>query len=327
MSEKFVLTFREIPTQPRRVRLVGALRFRLVSSCTRRAGDDLGLSVGRVHDMTLRRVVAVALTALACANAYLLPPLGRTLPSRTGQLSRAAVVLKKGRAQGGTPKISLRGRKKIYTARAKTDGLTQPSQGPKKRMPSLSSKRQWERHIALLDAGAQPWCVFARATGEAEWLDVGLVTHDAAVQNASAAGAVLLHKRLILKHAAQLYPLALGTAESIELGLCEQPKLAEPVEAVEGAEAVAAAKDAKAAAVTAMEAAAAATAEPLSADVHAAPREACGFAGKPDESSGQYWTDASPIPAQGMRQKGDASKKDTKSSVAQAFSESLGLRN
>ena len=70
----------------------------------------------------------------------------------------------------------------------------------------------------------------------------------------------MLHKRLILKHAAQLYPLALGTAESIELGLCEQPKLAEPVEAVEGAEAVAAAKDAKAAAVTAMEAAAAATA-------------------------------------------------------------------
>ena len=283
--------------------------------------------LGVAHEMTLRSVVAVALTALVCVNAYLLPPVGgSTRPSRTSQLSRAAVVLKKGRAQGGTPKISLR-RKKIYTARAKTDGLTQPSQGPKKRMPSLSSKRQWERHIALLDAGAQPWCVFARATGEAEWLDVGLVTHDAAVQNASAAGAVLLHKRLILKHAAQLYPLALGTAESIELGLCEQPKLAEPVEAVEGAEAGAAAKDAKAAAVTAMEAAAAATAEPLSADVHAAPREACGFAGKPDESSGQYWTDASPIPAQGMRQKGDASKKDTKSSVAQAFSESLGLRN
>ena len=278
--------------------------------------------------MTLRRAVAVALTALACANAYLLPPqISRTLPSRTSQLSRAAVVLKKGRAQGGTPKISLK-RKKIYTARSKTDGLTQPSQRPKKRMPSLSSKRQWERHIALLDAGAQPWCVFARATGEAEWLDVGLVTHDAAVQNASAAGAILLHKRLILKHAAQLYPLALGTAESIELGLCEQPKLAEPVEAVpEGAEAVAAAKEAKAAAVTAMEAEAAAAAEPLCADVHAAPREACGFAGKPDESSGQYWSDASPIPAQGMRQKGDASKKDTKSSVAQAFSESLGLRN
>ena len=279
-------------------------------------------------EMTLRSVVAVALTALVCVNAYLLPPVGgSTRPSRTSQLSRAAVVLKKGRAQGGTPKIALR-RKKIYTARSKTDGLTQPSQGPKKRMPSLSSKRQWERHIALLDAGAQPSCVFARATGEAEWLDVGLVTHDAAVQNASAAGAVLLHKRLILKHAAQLYPLALGTAESIELGLCEQPKLAEPLEAVaEGAEAVAAAKEAKAAAVTAMEAAAAAAAEPLSAQVHAAPREACGFAGKPDESSGQYWTDASPIPAQGMRQKGDASKKDTKSSVAQAFSESLGLRN
>ena len=141
--------------------------------------------------MTLRSVVAVALTALVCVNAYLLPPVGgSTRPSRTSQLSRAAVVLKKGRAQGGTPKISLRGR-------------TQPSQGPKKRMPSLSSKRQWERHIVLLDAGAQPWCVFARATGEAEWLDVGLVTHDAAVQNASAAGAVLLHKRLILKHAAQ----------------------------------------------------------------------------------------------------------------------------
>ena len=194
-------------------------------------------------------MLAVTL-ALVCANAYLHPPLGRTLPSRTSQLSRAAVVLKKGRAQGGTPKISLRGRKKIYTARSKTDGLTQPSQGPKKRMPSLSSKRQWERHIALLDAGAQPSCVFARATGEAEWLDVGLVTHDAAVQNASAAGAVLLHKRLILKHAAQLYPLALGTADSIELGLCEQPKLAdEGDEAVaEGAEAVAAAKAAKAAA-------------------------------------------------------------------------------
>ena len=277
--------------------------------------------------MALRRF-ALALTALVCANAYLLHPLGGTaLPSRTSQLSRAAVVLKKGRAQGGTPKISLR-RKKIYTARSKTDGLKQVSQRPKKRMPALSSKRQWERHVALLDAGAQPWCVFARAAGEAEWLDVGLVTHDAAVQNASAAGAVLLHKRLILKHAAQLYPLALGTAKSVELGLCEQPQLAEPVdEEWEGAEAVAAAKEARAAAVAAMEAAAAAAAEPLSADAHAAPREACGFAGKPDELSGQYWTDSTPIPAQGMRQKADASKKDSKSSVAQAFSESLGLRN
>ena len=273
------------------------------------------------------RRFALALTALVCANAYLLHPLGGTaLPSRTSQLSRAAVVLKKGRAQGGTPKISLR-RKKIYTARSKTDGLKQVSQRPKKRMPALSSKRQWERHVALLDAGAQPWCVFARAAGEAEWLDVGLVTHDAAVQNASAAGAVLLHKRLILKHAAQLYPLALGTAKSVELGLCEQPQLAEPVEEGEGAEAVAAAKEARAAAVAAMEAAAAAAAEPLSADAHAAPREACGFAGKPDELSGQYWTDSTPIPAQGMRQKADASKKDSKSSVAQAFSESLGLRN
>ena len=273
------------------------------------------------------RRFALALTALVCANAYLLHPLGGTaLPSRTSQLSRAAVVLKKGRAQGGTPKISLR-RKKIYTARSKTDGLKQVSQRPKKRMPTLSSKRQWERHVALLDAGAQPWCVFARAAGEAEWLDVGLVTHDAAVQNASAAGAVLLHKRLILKHAAQLYPLALGTAKSVELGLCEQPQLAEPVEEWEGAEAVAAAKEARAAAVAAMEAAAAAAAEPLSADAHAAPREACGFAGKPDELSGQYWTDSTPIPAQGMRQKADASKKDSKSSVAQAFSESLGLRN
>ena len=273
------------------------------------------------------RRFALALTALVCANAYLLHPLGGTaLPSRTSQLSRAAVVLKKGRAQGGTPKISLR-RKKIYTARSKTDGLKQVSQRPKKRMPALSSKRQWERHVALLDAGAQPWCVFARAAGEAEWLDVGSVTHDAAVQNASAAGAVLLHKRLILKHAAQLYPLALGTAKSVELGLCEQPKLAEPVEEWEGAEAVAAAKEARAAAVAAMEAAAAAAAEPLSADAHAAPREACGFAGKPDELSGQYWTDSTPIPAQGMRQKADASKKDSKSSVAQAFSESLGLRN
>ena len=273
------------------------------------------------------RRFALALTALVCANAYLLHPLGgNALPSRTSQLSRAAVVLKKGRAQGGTPKISLR-RKKIYTARSKTDGLKQVSQRPKKRMPALSSKRQWERHVALLDAGAQPWCVFARAAGEAEWLDVGLVTHDAAVQNASAAGAVLLHKRLILKHAAQLYPLALGTAKSVELGLCEQPQLAEPVEEWEGAEAVAAAKEARAAAVAAMEAAAAAPAEPLSADAHAAPREACGFAGKPDELSGQYWTDSTPIPAQGMRQKADASKKDSKSSVAQAFSESLGLRN
>lgn len=273
------------------------------------------------------RRFALALTALVCANAYLLHPLGGTaLPSCTSQLSRAAVVLKKGRAQGGTPKISLR-RKKIYTARSKTDGLKQVSQRPKKRMPALSSKRQWERHVALLDAGAQPWCVFARAAGEAEWLDVGLVTHDAAVQNASAAGAVLLHKRLILKHAAQLYPLALGTAKSVELGLCEQPQLAEPVEEWEGAEAVAAAKEARAAAVAAMEAAAAAAAEPLPADAHAAPREACGFAGKPDERSGQYWTDSTPIPAQGMRQKADASKKDSKSSVAQAFSESLGLRN
>ena len=82
-------------------------------------------------EMTLRRF-ALALTALVCANAYLLHPLGgTTLPSRTSQLSRAAVVLKKGRAQGGTPKISLR-RKKIYTARSKTDGLKQVSQRPKR---------------------------------------------------------------------------------------------------------------------------------------------------------------------------------------------------
>jgi hypothetical protein len=255
--------------------------------------------------------------ALACVNAYLHPPLGCAHPSHTSRLSRAAVVLKKGRAQGGSPKISLR-KGVTYTSRVK-QSLKHVPQGPQKRTPSLSPKRQWDRHRALLDAGVQPWCVFARAVGEVEWLEVGLVSHDATVQNASAEGAVQLHKRLILKHAARLYPLVLGAAASIELGLCEQPR---PTEA-EGEE-VAASGEAAARVASA----AATAAEPLQTQVRASPREACGFAGKPDENSGQYWTDANPIPSPGKTvKKGDASKKDTKSATAEAFSKMLGLRN
>ena len=122
-------------------------------------------------------------------------------------------------------------------------------------MPALSPKRQWDRHLELIDGGAESWAVYARAedaADDAEWQDVGHVSFDAAAPNASAPSAVQLHKRLIVKHARRLYPLALGRPElALQLGL----------------RVASAADDAE---VT-----------PLADGIAAAARETCGFSGKP----------------------------------------------
>jgi len=251
---------------------------------------------------------------LACADAYLWAGHAPSYGPRSLPPARAAVLLKKGRAQGGAPKISTR--KKLYVSRAKRDGLTHQPQGPKKRMPSLSSKRQWDRHIALLEAGVQPWSVHARAEDTAEWLEVGFVSLDPSVPDVSAASAVQLHKRLILKHAARLHPLTLGDTSLVELGL-GAPRDEEGKRAEDGAEAEELHEEQEPVVV-----------EPLEPQVAAAPREACGFSGKPDENSGAYFTDSTPIPSPGKAVKiGQQTKKDSKSATAEAFSKMLGLRN
>lgn len=159
--------------------------------------------------------------------------------------------------------------------------------------------------------------MFARAEGgDAEWLEVGHVSTapDAATElegASAAASAVQLHKRLVLKHAARVYPIKIGAARTVELALREAPRPADPDEhVVDGADV-------------------APLAEPLPLQsVPAAPREQCGFSGIPDERSGGYWTDPTPIPAAGKSVKiGDATKKDSKSANAEQFSKMLGLRN
>jgi hypothetical protein len=246
----------------------------------------------------MRHAVALAVM-LACTEAYL--P-SAALPHASRQsvpAARAAVVLKKGRAQGGGPKISTR--KKLFVSRVKRDNIAHQPQGPKKRMPSLSAKRQWDRHIVLLEAGVEPWTVCARTEDAAEWLEVGFITLDPAAPDVSAAGAVQLHKRLILKHASRLHPLTLGDTKRVNLGLRA------PSEGEGGASE--------------------AEVQPF-IPVPAAPREACGFSGKPDENSGAYFTDSTPIPAPGKAVKiGQHTKKDSKSATAEAFSKMLGLRN
>ena len=117
-------------------------------------------------------------------------------------------------------------------------------------------------------------------------------------------------------HAARVYPIKIGAAQTIELAVREAPRPAGP-DAEEEADSAAAA------------AASVPLAEPLPLEaVPAAPREECGFSGIPDERSGGYWTDATPIPAAGKSVKiGDATKKDSKSATAEQFSKMLGLRN
>tara|TARA_B110001452_G_C15203615_1_gene417582 strand:- start:491 stop:985 length:495 start_codon:yes stop_codon:yes gene_type:complete len=164
--------------------------------------------------------------------------------------------------------------------------------------------------------------VLARAEGaDAEWLEVGHVSTapDAATElvgASAAASAVQLHKRLVLKHAARVYPIQIGTAQTVELAVREAPRPAGPDEEEEGDSAAAAAASVP-------------LAEPLPLEaVPAALREECGFSGIPDANSGGYWTDTTPIPAAGKAVKiGDGTKKDSKSAVAEQFSAMLGLRN
>ena len=157
--------------------------------------------------------------------------------------------------------------------------------------------------------------MLARPEGaHAEWLEVGHVStspdaETALVGASAAASAVQLHKRLVLKHAARVYPIKIGLSPTVELAVREAP----PPSSADDADAADAAPLGD---VVLLEA------------VPAARREECGFSGIPDETSGGYWTDPTPIPAAGKSVKiGDGTKKDTKSAVAEQFSKMLGLRN
>ena len=84
----------------------------------------------------------------------------------------------------------------------------------KPKAPTLGRQRQHDRHLALIEAGAERWLVYTRVCPDADrssdsdeqrgdndgssWLEVGAVSFE---EGQTPQAAAWLHKRLILEHA------------------------------------------------------------------------------------------------------------------------------
>lgn len=186
----------------------------------------------------------------------------------------------KGRSQGGGPKISTKDKKKKHKPAALARvGSPAPAKEPVKKTPRaagseapLSIKRQWDRHKEHVRNGVEPWTVFARARGTDDWLEVGSVTVDPGASETTPEQAVQLHKRLILSHSLRLHPTLSPFRNELDCGFT--PPASED-------------KDQE-------------KPEPVLLNVVDPGLPAlCGFAGKPDESSGHYFVENEPLPEQG----------------------------
>lgn len=124
-------------------------------------------------------------------------------------------------------------------AKGKKKGGAKTKGAAVKKAP-LSMKRQWDRHQQLVGSGQPRNAVFARIQGDEEsgWVEVGDV---ATAPGTDLAGAVQLHKRLILEHAARVSPKLSLKAKSLECGFAaaggdgDSPAVLAKVEAVDAA--------------------------------------------------------------------------------------------
>lgn len=131
--------------------------------------------------------------------------------------------MKKGRGQGGGPKISTKANKVRKTEAERTvekrAQMLKRAAANDKKKPPIGLGRQQDRYVEQCNDGATKHPVFARPKGDGEWLHVGHVSV-AAASELTPMEAAKLQKRLILEFAPRAHPLALQQqSEILECGL------------------------------------------------------------------------------------------------------------
>ncbi len=244
------------------------------------------------------RVASVLLTLLLHATVSgLLLPAGCAAPAAAARC--APLAMKRGRAQGGGPKIGTGAKRKSQAeiSQAKLLRAKRREASRRKQSNLVPLQRQADRHVELLKAGAPAWPVYVRqGTQGDEWLEVGHVSVDAA-SGASAAQAAQLHKRLILEHGLRLYPKLGMHRLTLECGVASGAPDGEP--------------------------------EALEQKADAAPLEACGFLGTADPTAGHFYDggEASSSDPNARKVKLDRLGSDHRSKSAEEKSKNLGLRS
>ena len=241
------------------------------------------------------------------------------MPSRN-----AAVVMKKGRKQGGGPKISLKKKKR------KTEGELAND----KRINEIARReatRKLARPSCMADSvttspSRSPTVlrapVYIRAKGEEEWLECGHVCVDVGTQT-SLEDAARYQKRLILEHGTRVHRRLQMQRETLECGLgpCDDDMAAVGDEASDGV---------VASNVVLIERSAATDEGTLPVAASFALAATCGFLGAPIPDAGHYWSDSST--EQVARDEKNVNLNNAlgnaaKSAVAVQTSKTLGLRS
>lgn len=130
-------------------------------------------------------------------------------------------IMKKGRSQGGGPKISLK-KKRSKTEGEKWEDKRLSTMARRvataKKRPHVAPGQQRDRFAQHCEDGSLRHPVFARPTGQPDWVEVGHVSiaPDSAM---TAEDAARLQKRLILEHAARLHPSLQQHNAILEAGL------------------------------------------------------------------------------------------------------------
>lgn len=277
--------------------------------------------------------LVLLLSALAVASS-LLPTTQLLVRARSvGAARTTATIMKKGRAQGGGPKIALKKKHRKTDAERAADKHAADivrRAATMKRRPTVITSRQGERFSEYVGAGSSQYPVFARPTGDHDWVKVGHVALAPGEAELSAAEAAWLQKRCILEHAARLHPTLQQQKAILQCGLgpavvpssdSDSDKTAEGAsaeEATEGAnddvELLVAPEQGVGGALAPAAAAAQAT--------------SCGFLGLP-LPSGHYFGDSSAMAVQTDSSKVQLSKlgDDAKSAIAVQQTKTLGLRS
>lgn len=241
------------------------------------------------------------------------------MPSRN-----AAVVMKKGRKQGGGPKISLKKKKRKTEGELANDKRINEiarREATRKKRPTVMYGRQRDNFSKQVSNGASRAPVYIRAKGEEEWLECGHVCVDVDTQT-SLADAARYQKRLILEHGTRVHRRLQMQRETLECGLGPCDDMAAVGD--EASDGVVASN------VVLIERSAATDEGTLPVAASFALAATCGFLGAPIPDAGHYWSDSST--EQVARDEKNVNLNNAlgnaaKSAVAVQTSKTLGLRS
>ena len=266
--------------------------------------------------------VFLLLCTATLASSFMCPVAPCKLPSR--RPAALDIQLKKGRAQGGGPKIALRRKKSKTEGQLSSDkriAEMRRREMTRKKRPIIMYGRQGQRFKEHVKEGSVQHPVYARqyaeGANENEWLCVGHVTiaKDVAATT-TAADAARFQKRLILEHGCRVHRQLQLQRELLECGLGSPEDTGAEAFSEEGA-----VTD-----VVPIEGGAAPTDE-AAAYSNAA---TCGFSGLPIPDAGHYYSSAeTERVARDQRNVNlvNAFGKAAKSATAVQESKTLGLRS